>query len=365
MAWDREAYRRDVLEPARQAGNVPPADLYQRYGLPASAHGGTVAQWIAKVVTYWRELQSDLVLRTLAGRLLVAHDRLEGAGPLTADRLAQLHEQHRELLRDRLARYAKAVASEQAVTGPDTVAKLVSLLGQSVTDADVVTALQDAGVHVVQAFPVLPATPDAQLGVLLPYLDDLGLQLSAEIIFADDVQRGFRVLDGFRLSDGRRLDEAALARAKLEADRLAFADRAKERIQRALASMGTAARTPGGLDALMLAEVVQRLRQFIRLGVSGPRCLAARAMELGLVSDEANLLAAALRAEDTTEAVRQQVNQMLSTASCARRSGWLRGCPPGIRCGPALTRWAPRSTGSAGRPPRPLLRARSSRLPSG
>ena len=366
MAWDREAYRRDVLEPARQAGSVPPADLYQRYGLPAGAHGGTVAQWIAKVVAYWRELQSDLVLRTLAGRLLLAHDRLERAGPLTADRLAQLHEQHRELLRDRLASYAKAVASEQAVAGPDTVAKLVSLLGRSVTDADVVTALQDAGVSVVEAFPALPATPDAQLRVLLSYLDDLGLQLSAEIIFADDVRRGFRVLDGFRLSDGRRLDEAALARAKLEADRLAFADRARERIQKALTSVGTAARTPGGLDALMLAEVVERLRQFIRLGVSGPRFLAARAMELGLVSDEANLpgRGPARRGHDRGRAPAGRPDAQHGPAA-RRRSGWPPGCPPGIRCGPASTRWAPRSTGSAGRPPPPLPRARSSRLPSG
>jgi hypothetical protein len=329
VTWDREAYRRDVLEPARQAGGVPPADLYQRYGLPAEAREGTVVPWIDKVVIYWRELQSDLVLRKLAGRLLLAHDRLVRAGPLTADRLAQLHEQHGELLRDRLARYARAVASEQAVAGPDTVAKLVSLLGQSVADADVVTALQDAGVRVVPAFPMVPATPDGQLRVLLPYLDDLGLQLSAEIIFADDVRRGFRVLSGFRLSDGRRLDEAALARAKLEADRLAFADRAKERIQKALTIMSTAARTPAGLDALALSEVAERLRQFIRLGVSGPRCLAVRAMELGLASEEADLMAAALYAEDTTEAVRHQVDQMLSTGQLRAAQRLAAGLPAG------------------------------------
>ena len=35
MPWDREQYRLEVLEPARQAGNVPPADLYVRYGLPS------------------------------------------------------------------------------------------------------------------------------------------------------------------------------------------------------------------------------------------------------------------------------------------------------------------------------------------
>ena len=331
MAWDREAYRRDVLEPARQVGNVPSPDLYQRYELPAdAADGDAVAQQIAQVVAYWRGLRSsDLVLRKLAVRLLVAHESLEGGGPLTADRLALLHEQYRELLRDRLARHAKAVASEQAVAGPDTVAKLVSVLGGSVTDADVVAALQDARVRVVQAFPVLPATSDAQLRVLLPYLDDLGLQISAEIIFADDVRRGFRVLGGFRLSDGRRLDEAALVSARLEADRQAYADLTKDLFQKALTSMGTAARTPGGLDALMLAEVVERLRQFIRLGVSGPRCLAARAMELGLVSDEANLLAAALRAEDTTEAVRQQVDQMLSTGQLRAAQRLAAGLPAG------------------------------------
>ena len=333
MAWDRDAYRRDVLEPARQAGNVPPADLYRRYGLPAGAAGAAgrdaVARCLAQAVAYWRELRSDLVLRTLASRLLVAHAQLEHSGPLTADRLAQLHKQHRELLRGRLARYAQAVAGEQAVAGPDTVAKLVSVLGWSVTDAAVAAALRDAGVHVVQAFPVLPGTPDAQLRVLLPYLDDLGLQLSAEIIFADDVRRGFRVLDGFRLSDGRRLGEAELASAKLEADRRPFTDRAKERIQKALTSMGAAARSAGGLDALMLSEVVERLRQFIRLGLTGPRCLAARAMELGLVSDEANLLAAALSAEDTTGAVRQQIDQMLSTGQLRAAQRLAAGLPAG------------------------------------
>jgi PAS domain-containing protein len=316
VAWDREAYRRDVLEPARQAGNVPPADLYQRYGLAGqAAEAGdedAVAGQLARVVAYWRELRSDLVLRTLAGRLLVAHDELERDGPLSADRLGQLHEQYLKQLRDRLADYAKALASEQTVAGPDTVAKLVSVLGGSVTNADVEAALQGAGVRVVDAFPALPATPHPQQRALLPYLDDLGLQLSAEIIFGEDVRRGFRVLDGFRLSDGRRLNQAALVGAKLAADRQAFADLAKDRVQKALTSMSRAAGTPGGLDALLLSEVVERLRQLIRLGLSGPHCLATRAIELGLVRDEANLLAAALRAEDTTEAVRAQVEEMLS-----------------------------------------------------
>ena len=35
MTWDPERYTKEVLEPARKAGNVPPADLYVRYCLPA------------------------------------------------------------------------------------------------------------------------------------------------------------------------------------------------------------------------------------------------------------------------------------------------------------------------------------------
>ena len=209
------------------------------------------------------------------------------------------------------------------------MAKLVSALGGSVTSAEVRAALREAGVTVVDAFPALPTSPHPQRQILLPYLDDLGLQLSAEIVFGADVRRGFRVLSGFRLSDGRRLDAPALNRAQLDADRQAYFGTATDRVQKALTSMRTAVGMAGGLDALVLSEVVERLRQLIRSGLAGQRCLAARAIELGLASDEAGLLAETVRAEDTTATLRRQVNELLRAGQLRAAQQRAAGLPAG------------------------------------
>ena len=311
MAWDREAYRPTVLEPARQAGNVPTADLYQRYGLPASASDAdAIAEQIDRVVAYWQALRSDRVLGPLAARLLAAHDRLIQDGPLTARRLAGLAEQNRERLRVRLAGLAAAAANEGTHAGPDTVAGLVDALGSLVTHAEVAAALRQAGVVVVDAYPELPS-PHTQLNSLIEHIDQLGRQLSAELVFGDDVHRGFRVLNGFQLADGRRLDAAAVARAVRKADALPYSDRA-DWAQKALRIMRTAAGQAGGLDTLLLAEVVERLRRFTRHGLSGQRSVATHATGLGLAADEAGLLAAALPAEDQTTAVQQEAQEKLN-----------------------------------------------------
>lgn len=312
MAWDREAYRRTVLEPARQAGNVPPADPYQRYGLPAGTAGpAAIAEQIDRVVAYWQELDSgDRVLGPLAARLLAAHDRLVQDGPLTASRLAGLAEQNRQRQRERLAEQAAAVANERTHAGPDTVARLIEALGGSVTRAEAETALRQAGVVVVDGYPALPAA-DAQLKSLMEHVDQLGRQLSAELVFGDDVHRGFRVLHGFQLTDGRRLDAAAIARAVQDADVLPYSDRA-DWAQKALRIMRTAAGQAGRLDELLLSEVVEKLRRFTRHGLSGQRSIAAYATGLGLHPAEAGLLAAALQAEDPAAVVHQRAEEQLN-----------------------------------------------------
>ncbi len=312
MAWDRKAYRRTVLDPARQAGNVPPADPYQRYGLPAGASAAAaIAEQVDRVVAYWQELKSgDRVLGALAARLLVAHDRLIQDGPLTASRLAGLADQNRQRQRERLAELATAVANEGTHAGPDTVAKLIEALGGSVTRAEVEAALRQANVVVVDAYPALPAA-DPQLKSLMEHVDQLGRQLSAELVFGDDVHRGFRVLHGFQLTDGRRLDAAAVERAVQDADALPYSDRANW-AQKALRIMRTAAGQAGLLDELLLSEVVERLRRFTRHGLSGQRSIATHAISLGLHPAEAGLLAAAMQAEDPTAVVHQQAGEQLN-----------------------------------------------------
>jgi hypothetical protein len=326
VTWDREAYRLAVLEPARLRGNVPPADLYRRYGLPAGASGAdAIAGQIDRVVTYWQALRGDRVLGPLAARLLAAHDRLTQDGPLTASRLAGLAEQNRVEQLRRLAEQAAAAANEATHAGPDTVAKLIEFLGGSVTGAEVAAALRQANVVVVDTYPELPAA-DPQLKSLMAHVDQLGRQLSAELVFGDDVHHGFRVLHGFQLTDGRRLDAAAVAGAVRDADALPYSDRA-DWAQKALRIMRAAAARPGGLDTLLLAEVVERLRRFTQHGLSGQRSIATYATGLGLAADEAGLLAATLQAEDRTAAVRDLAEQHLNAGRLREAQRLAAGLP--------------------------------------
>ena len=159
MPWDRERYRLEVLEPARQRGNVPPADLYVRYGLPRdTAAPAAVARKISEVAAYWSELRNRRTYARLADALIAAHAELERTGQLTPERLAT---RHREQI-DRLARLATTEAGAATHVGPATVTRLRAALGLSVTDEDVIAALTKAGVRVVTTFPELPAAPHAK-----------------------------------------------------------------------------------------------------------------------------------------------------------------------------------------------------------
>ena len=294
MPWDRERYRLEVLEPARQAGNVPPADLYVRYGLPSDiSDPAAFGQQVHEVLDYWRELRSSRVYARLADALIARHAELAPDGPLTLEKFTQRHAQaHREQT-DQLARLADAEAGAATHVGPATVARLRSALGRSVTDAEVTEALQRAGVRVVAAFPQLPAAPHPKQADLAQHVRQLSKRLSAEVVFGDAVRHGFRVLGGFRLADSRRLDEAALDEARRQTDALPYSAPGKATTENVLAILRGAARTPGDLDALLLSEVVEWLRQFAGRGFV-QRAIAGQARELGLEEDEAGLIAAAM-----------------------------------------------------------------------
>ena len=90
VAWDRDRYRQEVLEPARRGGGVPPPDLYARYGVRGDLLGdpAAFARRVADVTEYWRELTGNLSYQQLARALLAAHSALERDGPLTPVKLA-------------------------------------------------------------------------------------------------------------------------------------------------------------------------------------------------------------------------------------------------------------------------------------
>ena len=326
MGWDREQYRLEVLEPARRSGNVPPADLYVRYGLPGNiSDPAAFDAQVAGVLTLWHELATKRMYEHLAGKLITAHAELVRTGPLTLAKFAEHYAQaHRQQL-DRLDRLASAEAGAATHVGLATVTRLRSALGGSVTDAEVAAALTKAGVRVVEEFPVLPATPHPKYAALAQYVEALGRQLSAEAVFGDGVRAGFRVLGGFQLADGRRLDETVLAAQNSRVDALPHSDPAKTPAKNVLTVLSGAARA-GELDALLLSEVVEWLRKFADQGFV-QRAIATQACELGLAEDEAGLVAAALLSRDSVETVRQLATADLAAGRLRNAQRLVTGLP--------------------------------------
>ena len=246
MTWDRERYLAEVLEPARKAGNVPPPDLYARYGLPTSiSDQAAFARQVADVVAFWRELKNRRMYARLADTLIAAHAELEKAGRLTLRSFAERHSDARREQLDRLTRLAQAEAGAVTHVGPGAVARLRSALGGAVSDAEVTAALKKAGVRIVEEFPALPAAPHPKQADLARHLTQLGVWPSAAVVFGDEAGKGFRVLGGFRLADGRALDDEAIAAARGRVDAMPYADPAKTPSENVLAILRAAARKPG------------------------------------------------------------------------------------------------------------------------
>ena len=259
MTWNREQYLAEVLEPARKAGNVPPPDLYARYGLPAGlSDQAAFTRQVTDVVAFWRELKGRRMYARLADTLITAHAELEKAGRLTLRSFAERHADSRREQLNRLARLAEVEAGAATHVGPDTLARLRSALDGAVTDAEVVRALEKAGVRVVGKFPALQAAPHPKQADLARHLMQLGVWPSAAVVFHEMTGKGFRVLGGFRLSDGRTLDDEAIASARSRVDALPYTDPAKTPSENVLAILRTAARKPG--DRRLLVGGGERLR---------------------------------------------------------------------------------------------------------
>jgi hypothetical protein len=312
VSWDRDRYLAEVLEPARRAGNVPPPDLYTRYGLPRDVHDEAVfADQVAEILAFWRELRTRRTHARLAETLITAHAELERTGRLTLQSFAERQAGARRGQLERLARMAEEEAGAATHVGPAAVRRLYLALDGAVSEADVIGALGKAGVRVVDEFPQLPRAPHPKQADLARHVAQLGVRLSGAVVFGDAMGRGFAILGGFRLADGRVLGEAAITEASERIAELSHADPAKAASENVLAILGAAARKPGDLDALLLSEIVERLRALARSGFP-QRGVAARAQELGLAAEEAGLIAAAILAPDTLDGVRQQVEQDLA-----------------------------------------------------
>jgi hypothetical protein len=76
MDFDEQRYVREVLEPARAAGNQPPDDLRVRYALVEPLNSREVAESVKRVRMCWRKSRGQLRFRRLVDRLEGDHLKL-------------------------------------------------------------------------------------------------------------------------------------------------------------------------------------------------------------------------------------------------------------------------------------------------
>lgn len=132
VAFDKDTYRKAVLDPARKAGNALPADLFERYGLDQVrlSSEAEFAAHLKEVVAYWRVLrQRSRVYAKLIEALLAAHQELERAGRLTLRYFQEESRRRREENERKLQEMVAAMAATTPCLDPQALEELIALGG--------------------------------------------------------------------------------------------------------------------------------------------------------------------------------------------------------------------------------------------
>jgi hypothetical protein len=312
--FDEARYRKDVLDPARKAGNVPPPDLMTRYAVSAAMAGNAAAfdARVTEVVKCWRGLQQAIVFRPLAVALLAAHARLKDAGELSYASF----ERQQTADRDEALAGLEAKIKDIAASTPAVLRSMVSWLQREYHDligaATIASQLASHQVTVIDHPWVLPARP-SRLSGLAAHLDTLDLRLAAETVFGTSaVRAGFRLHEGFELTSGERITQARLAAKKKELGQRPPDGRktAHEHVLQVLQQCADR----GELDALLLWQLIEVLQPQVTEGLPN-RSVVSLASGLGLDRAEAAVLVLTLTQQRSANrgtgaaALRRQVNE--------------------------------------------------------
>lgn len=298
---DKDAYRREVLDPARARNNRPTADLLVSYALAGSVplNRDALDAHLAEVVSYWRTLkQQKKSYAKIIDHLLVEHGKLAREGPLTWDRLNAETQRRVADAIARLTGMAASLAKTTTVISRTAFEHLVAETDGACSEAGVLEILTKHGLKVIDQVWELPdAAPSPGHRTLRTSLVSLGLRLSAEAVVGTDVvRRGFRLRGGFRLTTAGPLTHDMIATA-IERSAGRARDEGKALIDSVLSTLAEAAREPGQLDALLLWEVMEILRPLVVAGLP-PNVIAKRARDVGLVRGEAEELVLAMLTHD-------------------------------------------------------------------
>lgn len=318
--FDRESYRRDVLDPALSRKDTPPPDLMVRYAISEELEhdAGAFAERVAEVVKYWRSMLLQKRYSKLARGLLAAHDDLKERKLVSYQKFAERRDRDRDRARRRLESAAADLAAMTTVVGLDAVASLTGEFGSFLPEQAIREELIRQEVAITEQPWPLPARPNA-CRTLATDLTVLGLTLAAEAVFdTDTVRRGFRLREGFRLSSGDHLNQGVLEDKKRRLAQKPHSER-RTALENVLTTLHTAAAKPGGLDALLLWQLIDVLEPQLAGGLP-PRALARGATELGLEPVEAPELALAIfsQRQAARNLVRRAVEEALAAGEILR-----------------------------------------------
>ncbi|MCW2902858.1 MAG: hypothetical protein JWO67_5123 [Streptosporangiaceae bacterium] len=300
--WD-ETYKRDVLDPAREAGDQPPEDLLVRYGLAEPLSPGDIAAQVKRARQCWRRSRGQLKYRKLIDRLEAEHRELAplftaaergDLGPLTA-RLRGGAERAARRRAEAKARLVDAAGPLRMLTPGDLDGIARS---SGFARAELEELLRADRIEVREPDP-LPASPPYRGYVKArESVAVLGHRHLADFLFGPRLTGPMRVLGGFR-APGVRLDAPVVAQVSAEWARRPRDTSSTNADTILVALRSVLAAPPGGarLDDLVLYDLVDRLRERHRQRASDRALLRYAVDGLGIDPGEARRLVFAVLRE--------------------------------------------------------------------
>ncbi|WP_248959493.1 hypothetical protein [Sphaerisporangium perillae] len=295
MAFDEQRYTREVLEPAREAGGLPPEDLTVRYQLREAMTAAEVAETVRQVRQCWRRARGMLKYKRLADRLEADHSRFAPIFSATADGdLAPLREALGESEHRAARRLAGAggrlddAAGRLRMLSPALVATIARSSGVSTEEAARLAAERSIEVREPDRLPEAPPYPG--FAKVREALDTLGMPHLGRFLFGDECT-GMRVLDGFAVAGGGSVRDAAAEAARR------WATRTRGPWTVSADTVLAALRNSPDPEALIRYDIVARLRERIREHPYDDTLLRHATTDLDLATGDARRLIFAVRGE--------------------------------------------------------------------
>ncbi|WP_329521412.1 hypothetical protein [Spirillospora sp. NBC_01491] len=308
-----EWYQREVLEPARAAGDQPPEDLRVRYALPEPLAAAAVTARVKQVRQCWRRARGQLKYRKLVDRLEAEHRELapvfDAAGRGDLRPLDERLRGGRELTRRRLGRARARLADAAGTLRMVAPAEVEEIARAGGVTLDELAGLARAdGIEVLEPDALPTAAPYPAYPKVRESLDVLGKPHLAGFLFGARLSGPMRVLGGFAAPGtggagggaGASGGAGGVLRPTPTAVAAAGAEWARHSRDTSTTHADTvlaALRSGADPDGLLLFDVVDRLRERLRQRASEAALLRHAVEDLGVEPGDARRLVFAVLRE--------------------------------------------------------------------